>query len=259
MILASGLAVIVVVVTTGGCVSTTTGPTKADFDNQDAAESNYNLGRQYYLRNNYERARDALVRALEFDPRMGAAHMTLGLTYEKLEIPRLAKEHYEAAVRYEPRNIDVRNTYAVFLCNSQRDFRAAKRQFDRIVAIEENDRPEMALTNAGVCMASQPDDEAAEAYFRKALDARREYPEALLQLTLLKYRSGDKLAARAFLQRYMAVQPISAAVLMLAIRIEQDMGNRNAEREYRRQLLDEFPDSPEARQLLGTAADAGTR
>ena len=98
--------------------------------------------------------------------------------------------------------------------------------------------------------------EAAEAYFRRALDEKRDYPEALLQLTFLKRNTGEFLSARAFLERYMSVQPISAPVLLLAIQIERDIGNDSAEREYTRRLLSEFPNSEEAKRLL-VSANAG--
>jgi type IV pilus assembly protein PilF len=249
------LAIAFTVQFTTACISTTTGQKPPEADAAEAAESNYSLGRQYFLRGNYNRARDALKRSLEYDPRKAKTHMTLGLTYEQLDIPRLAAEHYEYAVRYEPRNIDVRNTYAVFLCR-QREFTAAEKQFERVVGITENDNPEIALTNAGACMGSKPDNDAAEAFFRRALAEKPSHPEALLQLTLLKRNTGDYLSARAFLERYMAVQPTSPQVLYLAVQIEREMGNENAERQYERQLLDEFPDSAEARSLQESAADA---
>ena len=238
-----------------GCVSTTTGPKVPQADDADASESNYNLGRQYYLRGNYERARDALKRSLEYDARKAKTHMTLGLTYEQLDVPRLATQHYELAVRYEPRNIIVRNTYAVYLCRNG-DFDEARKQFERVISAPDNDDPEVALTNAGVCMQSVPDPEAAEAYFRRALDEKRDYPEALLQLIFLKRNAGDFLPARAFLERYMAVQPVSAPILLLAIQIERDIGNETAEREYTRRLLSEFPRSEEAKRVL-VSANAG--
>lgn len=234
-----------------GCVSTTSGPPPVETNEDTAAESNYNLGREYFLRNNYDRARAALERAIEFDPRMGKAHMMLGLTYERLEVPRLARQHYERAVRFEPGSFDIRNAYAVFLCG-QRDFDEARKQFDRVVRAEENDNPAPMMTNAGVCMAQKPDAELAEEYFRAALEARRDYPEALLQLALLKRRGGDDLSARAFLQRYLSVQPASPSILFLAMQIERDMGDSRAERDYRRQLLAEFPESAEARRVLET-------
>ena len=251
-----GLATSVLAMLLGsGCVSTTTGSLPPEANAAEAAESNYSLGRQYFLRGNYDRARDALKRSLEFDSRKAKTHMTLGLTYEQLDVPRLAKEHYELAVRNEPRNIDVRNTYAVFLCR-QREFADARRQFERVADIATNDNPEVALTNAGVCMNSMPDAEAAEGYFRRALDEKRNHPEALLQLTLLKFRNDDFLSARAFLERYMSTQPVTAPVLYLAIQVERGMGDERAERDYERRLLREFPESAEARDLLRQGGNA---
>ena len=231
-----------------GCISTTTGSTPVEPDEAQAAEQYYQLGARYYRAGKYELARDRLTRALDFDPRLAIAHSTLALTYDQLEIPRLAAEHYEKAVRYEPRNMDVRNTYAVFLCR-QRDFEEAMEQFDRVATFEENDTPQIAWTNAGVCMLQKPDFDAAESYFRRALDRKRDYPEALLQMVLLKRRTDDNLAARAFLQRFMAVQPMTPALLLLAVQIEEDMGNEGARRDYLNQLYEMFPDSDEAQRM----------
>lgn len=237
------------------CVSTTTGRVQPKLDDGEAAESNYNLGRQYFLRGNYNRARDALNRSLEYDPRKAKTHMTLGLTYEQLDVPRLAKEHYELAVRSEPRNIDVGNTYAVFLCR-RGEHDEGTRQFERVAEMPVNDNAEIALTNAGVCMSSKPDVTAAEGFFRRALDARSNHPEALLQLALLKKTAGDFLPARAFLERYLGTQPPSPQILSIAMQIEQGMGDERAEREYRDRLLEEYPESAEARSVISAAADA---
>ncbi len=230
------------------CISTTTGRARSEPDEAGAAEQFYQLGARYYRAGNYEFARDRLERALELDPRMAIAHSTLALTYEQLDVPRLAEEHYNLAVRYAPRNIAVRNAYAVFLCR-EKEYDEAREQFDRIVKEPDNDDPEIMLTNAGVCMLQKPDAELAEDYFRKALEEKRDYPEALLQMILLKRTTGDSLSARGFLQRYMAVQPATPALLVLAMDIEKEMGDERARREYMNQLLSEFPDSDEARRL----------
>ena len=54
----------------------------------------------------------------------------------------------------------------------------------------------------------------------------------------------------------MAVQPASPQVLYLAVQIEREIGNTMREREYRAALLDEYPESAEARSLQESAADA---
>ena len=94
--------------------------------------------------------------------------------------------------------------------------------------------------------------EAAERFFRKALEKRPSYGEALLQICLLKYQEQDYLSARAFLQRYMAVNTATAGVLYLASEIEGKLGNDRGQAEFADQLLREFPDSPEAGKVSGS-------
>lgn len=244
-LLVSGLVILAMT----ACVSTSSGTPERIENTAEAAKQYYSLGARYYRNGQYELARERLSHALTFDPKFAIAHSVLALTYQELEVPRLAAEHFELAVRYEPRNIDVRNNYAVFLCQ-QRDFDQARSQFERVIKIPENDSPEVMMTNAGVCMAQKPDLVVAEQYFRRALDERPSYGEALLQMALLKRQTGDQLSARAFLQRYMGSNPSSAAILYLAIQIENDLGNARASTDYTNQLLRDYPASAEARYLL---------
>lgn len=232
-----------------GCISSTTGSSPPEADNEDAAEYNYQLGARYYQAGNYELARERLMQSIKFDSRRATTHSTLALTYEALGNQRLARESYETAIRVEPRNFEVQNTYAVFLCR-QKDFSGANKHFDKAASHPENDNAEVTLTNAGMCMAEKPDLKASEAFFREALDHRSEYPDALLQLCLLKYREQDYLASRAFLQRFMAVSDTTAGVLFLAAQIEENLGNDRLRTEYVNQLLRDFPQSDQAKQVL---------
>jgi len=242
-------AVLMLALFSSGCVSTTTGTPPPEMDEVDAAESNYQLGARYYQNGSFELARDRLLRAIELNPRHAMAYSTLGLTYEKLDNPRLATEYFEKSVRVAPRNFDVLNNYAVYLCNT-RDFSGARRYFERAAGHPENDDAEVTLTNAGTCMLQQPDAEAAEAFYRQALEHKETYGEALLQLSLLKFRQQDYLHARAFLQRYMSSNITTAGILYLAAEIENKLGNDRGREEYVDRLLREFPQSPEARRAL---------
>ena len=234
-----------------GCVTSTT-ETRHFEESDEAAGHNYQLGVQYFRKGNYALARDRLMRALDFDPKMAPAHSMLALTYVQLSNTRLATEHFDLAVRYGPNDQDVRNTYAVFLC-AQEKYDEARKQFDRAIDIRENDNPEVMMSNAGVCMAKIPDLELAERYFRQAIARRPNYGEALIQLAALKHRTEDNLTARAFLQRYLASNDASAAVLYLAIQIETELGMDREATDYLNRLLRDFPDSPEARQTLTTS------
>jgi type IV pilus assembly protein PilF len=233
------------------CISTTTGRASPEADKSDAAELNYQLGARYYQNGKYDLARDRLLLSIDLDPRNPITHTTLGLTYEALGNPRLARAAYEEAVRVGPRNFDVQNTYAVFLCRQQ-DFVAAEREFSRAAAHPENDSTEITLTNAGVCMSQKPDLDAAETFFRRALERKANYSEALLQMCLLKYRQEDYLGARAFLQRFISSNKTSPGILYLGAQIEQQLGDERAQKQFEDQLLREFPTSPEARRVLET-------
>lgn len=235
-----------------GCVSTTSGPPEPEPDKESAAEYNYQLGVRYYRNGNYGLARDRLLLSLDFDPRRSVTWTTLALTYEALENLRLAEDAYERALKVSTRNFDTQNAYAVYLCR-QRKFDAAARYFDRAASAEQNDNAEITLTNAGVCMVQKPDYAKAEAFFRQALEARANHPEALLQLTLLKFQMADHMSARAFLQRYLSRAVPTPAVLFLGVQIEDKLGDDRAKKEFEDRLIREFPTSAEARTVL--AAD----
>jgi type IV pilus assembly protein PilF len=238
-----------------GCVTTTTTtsstPTPDDVDKGNAADLNYQLGARYYRNGNYELARDRLLLSIELDPKNAVAHYTLALTYEQLENLRLATNSYEQAVRIAPRDFNVQNAYAVFLCNQQ-DFDGARKHFDSAIKVTENDFSESTMTNAGVCMMQKPDHALAESYFRQALARKSNYGEALLQLSVLKFSTEDYLGARAFLQRYLSANVPTADVLFLGVRIEEELGDDRARTDYSNQILRDFPESAEARTILGS-------
>jgi type IV pilus assembly protein PilF len=217
----------------GGCISTTTGPPEKRANQGDAAELNYQLGARYYRKGDYDLARDRLELALEQNPKNGLAWSTLGLTYEALGNVRLAEN------------------YAVVLCRQDR-FDDARKYFDKAIKAPTNDYSEQTYTNAGVCMMQKPDHVAAEEYLRAALDRRPTYGEALLQMSVLFYETGDNLRARAFLQRYLGSNMPTAPVLFHGIRIEEKLGDDTARREYTLQLLRDFPESAEAERIRQT-------
>ena len=242
---------IVIILLTGCITSTTTSTTKFE-ESDDAAMQNYNLGARYYQNGSYGIAQARLERALELDPKLEQAHFMLALTYEKLDKARLAGGHYKEAVRIAPKSYDARNHYAVYLCRQQ-EFAAAEKQFDKAFKIPENDSRHVMYTNAGACMTQKPDYQQAEEYFRVALKEKPTHPEALIQLSALKFKTKECLQSRAFLQRFLISNETSPGVLYLGVQIEECLEDERAATDYMNRLLREFPKSLEARQVL--AAD----
>ena len=104
----------------------------------------------------------------------------------------------------------------------------------------------------------KPDYDLAEGYFRGALERRPNYPEALLQMSVLFFQKGDHLRARAFLQRYLEDNEVSAAILYHGIQIETELGDDSARRDYTKQLLKDFPNSPEAQLVRRSVGQASS-
>ena len=231
------------------CISTTTGDPVSNPSDTDAAGINYQLGIEYYQKGNYQLARDRLILSTELDPKRPIVWSTLATTYEQLDNLRLAEEAHNKALKTGPNNFDVLNSYAVFLCRQQR-YDAAEKQFERSIKARTNDNPELMMTNAGVCLAQRPDYPKAESYFRRALERRPDYGEALLQMALLKHQTADDLTARAFIQRYLSTNPGGPGSLYLCVLIEDNLGDVSAKTECSNSLLRDYPDSVESQRIL---------
>lgn len=228
-----------------GCTSTTDAP---EVSEKDAARFNVQLGMNYLQRGDLEAAREKLERAAKQDPSLPAAHAALGILYERAgDVPR-AQDHLRRATRLTPDDPSLLNHYGGFLCR-QGEFKEGIRHFEMAAGNAFYRSPEVALANAGVCARRIPDPEQAENFFRRALDVNRNHAEALLQLADLSLETGRAMQARAFLQRYEAVGPVTSYSLELGQRIETAAGDWRAADDYANQLRKEFPDSRESRSL----------
>lgn len=240
---------VLVCVVLGGCV------TEGDVSRRnvkespnDAAAYNYQLGVEYLRAGKLRPARERLESSIRQNPSVAATHFTLAILYQRLDEPQLADRSFRNAIRIAPDDAAVQNSYAVHLC-SQKQFKKAERYFVDAATNPIYGTPAAAWTNAGVCMLEKPDLAGAEQYFRRALEIDRQFPSALLELAILKFGQDNALSARAFLQRFFAAHEATAQTLLLASRVEDKLADKGASAEFSQRLQEEFPDSPEARQL----------
>lgn len=213
---------------------------------EQAAQANVQLGVGYLRQGNLAVAQQVLERALAQNPKDPAVHTSLGLLYERLALPLQADKHYARAVKIAPRDPSVLNNYAVFLCRNGEAPRGEK-LFLQAAANPLYRTPEVALTNAAVCARSNGRIPAAEQYLRKALNLRATFPDALYQMSELSLEKGNALAARAFVQRLLAVGPATPEALWLGVRVERVAGDQAAVADYLRRLEREFPQFEPAR------------
>ena len=228
--------------------------TEAGASQEEAARINTDLGISYFRQGRIELALERLTRAVEQDRRYARAHAALAVVYQQLEEPADAERHFRAALRLSERDPELWNTYGVFLCGQGR-FDEAEGFFRRASRDRLYPRPDLVLTNAGMCMREKGDLEAAEGYLREALERNPRFPEALLQMASLSLTTNNLMGARAFLQRYFAASAVSAESLWLGVQIERGLGDERTAREYASRLRDDFADSAQARELLESQRD----
>jgi type IV pilus assembly protein PilF len=216
-----------------------------------AARLNAQLAIGYLKQGDVATAREKVEKALRQYERDSAVQTAAALVYERLQERDVADRHYALAIKLEPKNPELQNNYAVFQC---RNGHAADGQklFEAAAKNPAYATPEVAYANAGVCARAVGDKGKAEIYFRRALDLRSDFPDALLQLADLSFEKGNGLAARGLLARYFQVAPRTVDALALAVKIERAQGDTAEARRYAEELQRNFPDSPQARELRGS-------
>jgi type IV pilus assembly protein PilF len=233
------------------CVTSTKdgGKPLKDEDPQVAAgKYNVQLGTAYLQQGNYPLARDKLERALKQNPKDPDVHTSLALLYDRTGDPKGADKHFREALRLAPDKPDVSNNYAVYLCQNGRTDEGVER-FTAVARNKYYRTPEVALTNAGVCLRSAKRLDEAEKKFAGAIRARPNYSEATVQLASLHLERNEIPQARKVVDTYLNAFRPQPDVLLSAVTVARAAQDRMSEEKYSRALRLEFPDSAQARAL----------
>ena len=187
-------------------------------------------------------------KAVEIDPTNVDARNVIALVYDRLGESSQAETHFKAGIRAQPKDPYIRNAYGTMLCRQNR-YKEADVQFQAALKNPLYQTPEVALTNAGICDLARNDPVQAEVYLRRALQRNPLYSTALIEMAKLSYENGELLSSRAYLQRYLEVASHTPATLLLGVKFETQLGDKDKVASYSLMLRNQFPDSQEL-QLL---------
>lgn len=216
---------------------------------EEAAEANTQLALAYMREGDLATARAKLERALGQYPDTATTQMAAGFLYDRLGENEKANDHFERALKLSKDDPNVMNNYAAFLCRKG-DKKQGEAYFLEAAKNPLYRTPEIAYANAGRCARADGRPKEAEQYFRQALAIKAEQVDALFEMASLYHEIGNNLQARAFLDRYAAVAPTSAASLWLGYRIERGLGDYEQARRNADRLKRDFATSPEVTLLL---------
>ncbi len=215
----------------------------------EVAVANLELGIAYMKERNYERALEKLERARQADPGYSPTYNMLALLYQTLGVNDKAEEHFKRAISLNPNDSSALNNYGRLLCQSGHGDEA----IETFLKASKNplyETPEIAIANAGTCAMSNGRMEDAERYFRQALQLNSKMPAALIQMATISFEQGNTLSARAYLQRFQEQAKHTPKSLWLGIRIEKELGDKDALSSYSLLLKNGYPDSREAALLI---------
>jgi type IV pilus assembly protein PilF len=217
-------------------------------ESEKAGALNKQLGTVYLRQGNLALAKEKLERSEKYNPRDPELHSVLALLYEKLDIPAEVDAHYKKAISLAPKNPQILNNYAVFLCQHGRTDEGVKR-FMEAARNPLYRTPELAYTNAGVCLrTAKRFDEAGNAYAH-ALQIRPSFAEAMYQSTDLEIERGQVAEAKQALDKYLTQYDATADLLLLGVRMSQTLNDRLSEEKYTRRLRVEYAGSEQLRSL----------
>jgi len=232
------------------------GPVALAAVNVEAARANLELGVSYLRQGNLPIAKQKLERSRDQNPRDTQVHSALALLYEKLGEDEQADAEHKTATRLSPRDPDVQNNYAVYLCRKGRTAEGVKR-FEQAAANRLYRTPWAAYTNAGVCLRRAGRDAEASERFTKALSIKADYAEAVLQLADLELSQQDAVGAYRRVDAYLARHPANADLLLLGWRAARSLKDQPNVDRLAKRLQAEFPQTEQARAVAAGNSNTG--
>lgn len=212
------------------------------------AETHAMLGASYMQRDQLIVAKQELELALKEAPNNPQANNIMALLQWRLKNYVEAERFFRKALNNEEKNPEAQHNYGAFLCDRGR-LDEGVRYLDAAANNPLYSYTAEVNLNAGICLMKKPAPAAAEKFFREALRINPKLSGALFQMAKLSLDSGHRLPARGFIQRYFQSAEDTAEALLVAVKIERALGDKNAAASYALRLRGKFPDSTEAKQL----------
>lgn len=217
--------------------------------NEKISAINVQLGLGYLQQNNLQQANQKLLKALSQNSNSALAHKAYAILQERLLQKEVAAKHYKIAIELDPDDWQTANHYGKLLCLNGRALESEK-YFLSVAQNPQYKTPEYAYLNAAQCLLKIDKKTEAKRNFNKALAAKSDFGDALIEISTLELDAGNFDAAKRYIDRFHLVQQPSARSLWLAIRSELGMDETVNVEKLGQQLESGFPNSDELKSWL---------
>jgi type IV pilus assembly protein PilF len=218
---------------------------------KQAAVLNVKLASGYIKRGDLKVAMEKLDKALIQDDEYVPAYTTYAVLMEMTGEIDKAESYYLEALDIDNKNPELHNNYGSFLCKHGKYTEAIK-ELNKALRNRFYETPETVHANLGYCLlrGDYPDYKKSEFHLRRSLSIQPKMASALITMGELGIETERFLMARAYMQRYHAIALPSAKSLWYQIQAEKALGDEKHFIEISRELLEKFPDSKEAENVM---------
>lgn len=225
-----------------GCVTVTEHNSESQFDIIAAADARIELGLNYLQRQNRVKAQENLELAIKYAPNYYRSLISIAYYYQQVGEAELARQAYQKAMRESPKNSDVLNNYATFLCQGG-EYKKAEQLF--LQAIEQPGYTQVASSyeNAALCALQSGEIQKAVHYFERSLDHEPSRFVSTFKLAELAVKAGDYSQARFRLLKFHKMYGYKKGSLNLLIKLEQLSGNEPLAKKYSQLFAQLYPNS----------------
>lgn len=232
------LSISVFLLLLNGCASD--GQPAAESTPQHKADIYTSLGTAYLENGHPREAVRELQAAIAADNGYPQAYNVMGLAYQQLNQPELARRTFRQALSLAPKNPEILNNYGAFLIGNG-DYSEAVRILKKAAADPLYGTPQFAWTNLARAYLGLKQPQAARQAIAQALALLPNYAPALQLLAEMEYQDGKLPDAFSHLQVVLAQQPNSADALVLAGRIAAQQGQVGEARAFWKRSVDAAP------------------
>lgn len=239
------------------CVSSETSVTTSNsgagqqmiFDPKAAADTRVKLALVYLQKDNMQKAKENIEKALEYQPNDADIYRIFAYYYQRVNEDDKAEELYKKSLSIDSKNADTYNNYGTFLCGKER-YEEAEKAF--LMAVEQSTYTNVANTyeNAGTCAEKAQALDKALYYYQYALSHNPNKAYLNVYLAKLNITLKNFKEARLNLFNYQKKHKVSPEVLWQLIRLSYATEKSASLNKYAGELLNQFPDSQQALNYL---------
>ncbi|MDK2123312.1 type IV pilus biogenesis/stability protein PilW [Parachitinimonas caeni] len=236
------------------------GPVFADKDpkSQERARLRTELAAAYFTRGQFGIALEEIQNALSVDAEYAPAFNVQGLIYSELKEDDKAEESFRKSLQLDAQDSNANHNMAWFLCNKKRKYAEAGVYFRNALKNPLYSTPEKSLYSAGICAARSGEMGEAGDWFSRALRLKPNDPQLLFASAELAYKRQQYELAKQYIGQMGKLTKASPEVMLLHIRVERRLGNKELETALSEQLRRQFPDSSEVKMLNDAQSDQYT-